>query len=115
MSIAVSVLYRLKESSVFFGKRNNDKDENLDKTGIRFVFAYYLKRKDNGKEGTSIKTGATYDNLEEDELLQELPIRNIFVAFRNFFCFFVAAVDRLVSFSDRILVCPIGLLLQKVA
>ena len=108
MSIAVSVLYRLKESSVFFGKRNNDKDENLDKTGIRFVFAYYLKRKDNGKEGPAIKTGATYDNL--DELL-----RNIFVAFRNFFCFFVAAVDRLVSFSDRILACPIGLLLQKVA
>ena len=110
MSIAVPVLYRLKESSVFFGKRNNDKDENLDKTGIRFVFAYYLKRKDNGKEGTSIKTRATHDNLEEDELL-----RNIFVAFRNFFYFFVAAVDRLVSFSDRILACPIGLLLQKVA
>ena len=110
MSIAVSVLYRLKESSVFFGKRNNDKDENLDKTGIRFVFACYLKRKDNGKEGTSIKTRATHDNLEEDELL-----RNIFVAFRNFFRFFVAAVDRLVSFSDRILACPIGLLLQKVA
>ena len=42
MSIAVSVLYRLKESSVFFGKRNNDKNENLDKTGIRFVFACYL-------------------------------------------------------------------------
>lgn len=60
MSIAVSVLYRLKESSVFFGKRNNDKDENLDKTGIRFVFAYYLKRKDNGKEGTLIKTRATH-------------------------------------------------------
>ena len=83
MSIAVSVLYRLKESSVFFGKRNNDKDENLDKTGIRFVFAYYLKRKDNGKEGTPIKTRATHDNLEEDELL-----RNIFVAFRNFFLLF---------------------------
>ena len=110
MSIAVPGLYRLKESSVFFGKRNNDKDENLDKTGIRFVFACYLKRKDNRREGTSIKTGATYDNLEEGELL-----RNIFVAFRNFFCFFVAAVDRLVSFSDRILACPIGLLLQKVA
>lgn len=60
MSIAVSVLYRLKESSVFFGKRNNDKNENLDKTGIRFVFACYLKRKDNGKEGTSIKTRATH-------------------------------------------------------
>lgn len=61
MSIAVSVLYRLKESSVFFGKRNNDKDENLEKTGIRFVFACYLKRKDNRREGTSIKTRATYD------------------------------------------------------
>lgn len=60
MSIAVSVLYRLKESSVFFGKRNNDKNENLDKTGIRFVFACYLKRKDNGKEGTLIKTRATH-------------------------------------------------------
>ena len=59
MSIAVSVLYRLKESSVFFGKRNNDKNENLDKTGIRFVFACYLKRKDNGKEGTLITTRAT--------------------------------------------------------
>lgn len=51
MSIAVSVLYLLKESSVFFGKRNNDKNENLDKTGIRFVFACYLKRKDNRREG----------------------------------------------------------------
>lgn len=60
MSIAVSVLYRLKESSVFFGKRNNEKNENLDKTGIRFVFACYLKRKDNGKEGTLIKTRATH-------------------------------------------------------
>ena len=39
MSIAVSVLYRLKESSVFFGKRNNDKYDNLDKTGFRFDFA----------------------------------------------------------------------------